>query len=127
MTDLQRDRAASSGRDFLLAYVRMSDYAMQAAQALWPLKPKHHKFDHIIRKVSRSGYNPRHFDCYRDEDWCGHMKNLSRTTHARRGHERTLQRYCLLLGVVWQDQRCDANQNKSESLSALALRVRIRS
>ena len=46
-------------------------------------------------------------DCYRDEDWCGHMKNLAKNTHARRGHERTLQRYKLLLSVLWHDLRHD--------------------
>ena len=107
LSDAERIAACDAGRSFLLCYVQLARYASAAGQALWPLKPKHHKMDHMVRRLLLDSYNPRFSDCYRDEDWCGHMKNLAKNTHARRGHERTLQRYKLLLSVLWHDLRHD--------------------
>ena len=107
LSDAERIAACDAGRSFLLCYVQLARYACAARQALWPLKPKHHKMDHMVRRQFLDGYNPRFADCYRDGDWCGHMKNLAKNTHARRGHERTLQRYRLLLSIIWHDLRAD--------------------
>lgn len=90
---------------FLRGYGELAKLACAQRLALYPLKPKLHRWHHIARDLAREGCNPRYFCCYSDEDLCGKLKRIAVRVHKRRHAERTLQRYRVLLGCNWRDCR----------------------
>lgn len=93
------------GLQFLRAYGELAKNAIEKRAWLYPLRPKLHKLHHICLDLLKEEYNPRFYCCYTDEDFCGQMKRIAVKVHRRRMAERTLQRYRIMLGILWRECR----------------------
>ena len=81
----------------------MKCYNALAAEAVtqniknWKLVPKFHALVHIANDYNNT--YPRRTQCYLDEDMVGKMKRIFVKCHANTAHYRSLQRYCILVGL----------------------------
>jgi hypothetical protein len=48
--------------------------------------------------------NPRAKTCYQDEDMVGRVKEIYSSTHGATAVLRTIQRYCIIVGLRWQHE-----------------------
>ena len=59
---------------------------------------------HMCLHMARSRINPRWVQCYADEDMVGRMKLIYSGTHGLTGPLRSIQRYCIIVGIRWQHE-----------------------
>ena len=83
----------------LKCYGWLHGQARSAGIPLWKLIPKHHAMTHIA--FDTLGVNPRHVQCYLDEDMVGKFKKLYIACHARSAPLRSLERYVLGQAMHW--------------------------
>ncbi len=83
----------------LQCYGWLSGRARTMGIPLWRLIPKHHAMTHI--GFDTKGVNPRHVQCYMDEDMVGKMKRLYIKCHAQSAPRRSLERYVLGQAARW--------------------------
>lgn len=72
-SDYNQEELATSGRQFLLLYVSLSNQDPDGL--FWRFKPKHHLFQEL---TEFDGCNPSTNWCYRDEDFGGTVAAISR-------------------------------------------------
>ena len=102
------DEAASAAvqkflGDALELYAGLAVSAAEIGAQRWRIVPKHHAWAHIA--YDNGGINPRKVHCYLDEDMVGKLKKIYVRCHAASAGRRGLQRYRLLLGVLWKQLR----------------------
>lgn len=90
ISELGKSREAS-----LFSYAALAIEASSAApaKALFPMKPKHHLYDHCLRHAMKTGRNPGWHTAFADEDFIGKIKSLASRCHTKTMAKRTLQRY----------------------------------
>jgi hypothetical protein len=99
------DRLYLHGCVVLQTYSWLTRAAQQRGLLLWPLKPKHHRFHHILRDLRLELYNARFYCCYADEDFCGRVKKIALRVHKKRVAAGVLSRYKVMLGLMWLEAR----------------------
>lgn len=77
----------------LFGYQALAANAANAALARYPMKPKHHAWDHCIRQAVASRRNPLGHWTMADEDFIGKVKSVAVATHPNTMHTRVLERY----------------------------------
>ena len=60
---------------------------------MWVTKPKHHLFDHALRRAILDKENPVHWWCFKDEDIMGQWGRVSKVVHGACIETRTMTRY----------------------------------
>ena len=87
-----------------------NEAAMEALRQEVPrfkLMPKFHFFAHLVHSMKNAAtrnvdsLNCLAFSCQVDEDFVGRIAVQSRHVSIRSVHDRTVQRYCLNLGLRW--------------------------
>ena len=87
----------------LLCYSALAGEASntQPPKAMYPLKPKHHAWDHALRAAIETKRNPAWHWTFCDEDFIGRVKRIAARTHPNTMAMRTLQRYlCRLFSEI---------------------------
>ena len=59
----------------------------------YPLKPKMHVTDHVVRLAMANNVNPLWSWTFADEDFIGRIKNIACKAHVHRMNECVIQRY----------------------------------
>ena len=73
------------------SYSILSRHASEQCQRRWPMKPKFHLLDEIIRETATSKINCRQYWCFKHEDFIGVIVKV-----AKRCHTTTMCRKVLL-------------------------------
>lgn len=68
-------------------------------KALWLLLPKHHHFMHMLEDALQSRINPSWYTLLCAESFIGQMGRLARTCHRASLHQRSLERYRLMMAL----------------------------
>ena len=98
---------ARSGFVFLSSLTQAANHFLQASRPRYKLNPKAHMFSHVMHRLWKTGsqgltsLNILAESCQQDEDFVGRISFQSRQVSIRTVHARTLQRYCLNLGLRW--------------------------
>ena len=98
---------ARDGMKFLSCLLRCADYYLSQEVPRFKLMPKAHMFAHAMHKLWAAGSKNRlcmnvlSESCQMDEDFVGRISSQSRNVAVRTVHSRTLQRFCLNLGLRW--------------------------
>ncbi len=95
----EQERLAQRIEAALQSYGWLSGRARQSGVSLWKLIPKHHAMTHI--GFDTLGVNPRHVQCYLDEDMVGKIKRLYVACHPKTAPRRCLERYVLGQAMHW--------------------------
>jgi hypothetical protein len=102
MTEEESVDAEACGRLFLLGYHELALLALEAGLALWRLRPKFHYFDEVLQLMLLTLENPGKQTCMNEEDFMGKLKKIYAKTHRSSQRFRGIQRYLLLLKMVWK-------------------------
>jgi hypothetical protein len=81
----------------LVSYNALAQESFQLGTKLYKVVPKFHAATHIYDSLT----NPRAVHCYADEDMVGRLKKIFSTCHGSTAPLRSLQRYCMLVGLRW--------------------------
>ena len=98
---------ARSGFVFLSSLSRAANHFLEASSPRYKLNPKCHMFSHVLHRLWHASslnlvsLNVLAESCQQDEDFVGRISFQSRQVSIRTVHLRTLQRYCLNLGLRW--------------------------
>jgi hypothetical protein len=77
-TPREADRFAQSGRILLQAWASLATAARARGEFSWPIKPKLHAYDHLIRRVRSTRFNPASVWEFADEDLNGKLVRVTR-------------------------------------------------
>ena len=104
------DRAhgiAEDGMSFLQLYQVLAQKAFEQQKPLFPLLPKIHFMDHIVRslmtqsKIKGVAWNPMILGNQMEEDFIGRPSRLSRRVSPRLTATRTIERYLIATRAAW--------------------------
>eukprot|EP00969_Alexandrium_andersonii_P347086 15345317-Alexandrium_andersonii.AAC.1 len=73
MSSTNAQRMEYAGRLALLANADLSRLAADRSMPLYPLKPKHHAFDHMITRTLLTRLHPKFTWTFCDEDFNGRV------------------------------------------------------
>lgn len=82
LTSEQAARAEQSGRLHLLSVGKLFAMAQNSDELLFPLRPKHHVFEHQVDFVADSLLNPKMWAVWMDEDMMGKLRRMCEKGHA---------------------------------------------
>jgi hypothetical protein len=103
LSPVQRDRAASSGRLFLLSYQTLAEEAIARRTFLYKVRPKHHDYDHVIMLLEGgSVLNPRFLSCFAEEDLMGKLKLIGLKCSRQTASLRILESWLLTVDRRWR-------------------------
>ena len=105
LDDAAVDKLEYTRRLFIVCYASMSEKAARANICLWKFRPKTHAFDHMIDDARVSRINLNRYSCWREADFLGKVKALTRTCHGGSVLLSSLRRYMLYLGLRWETRR----------------------
>jgi hypothetical protein len=95
----ERQQLSRKMCDALTAYVALS-VVFEDRKLYHPI-PKLHMAEHMATDYP---CNPRATTCYQDEDMVGRVKSIYSSTHGATAVLRTIQRYCVIVGLRWQHE-----------------------
>ena len=104
------DRAhgiAEDGMSFLQLYQVLAQMAFEQQRPLFPLLPKIHFMDHIVRslmtqsKIKGVAWNPMILGNQMEEDFIGRPSRISRRVSPRLTATRTIERYLIASRAAW--------------------------
>ena len=78
----------------------LADECLRTRTLRYKLVPKHHMATHLAFDAAPQA-NPRHVQCYCDEDMVGKMKRLTAKCHGLSAGRMNVMRYVILVGVRW--------------------------
>ena len=81
----------------LVSYNALAVESSVLGTTAYKVVPKFHAATHVYD----SRTNPRAVHCYADEDMVGRLKQIFNSCHGLTAPRRSLQRYCMLLGLRW--------------------------
>lgn len=90
-----RDDFVYAARTALLCNAQLAREAGAATNALWPIKPKHHAFAHVVAHVRLTSRIPAW--CFADEDYNGKVVMLAKRVHRKGVGIRVAFAFCLRL------------------------------
>ena len=96
-----------NGLMFIKTFGKLASMALRQKLPRFQLVPKVHIWAHVVHDLLEAAkkphmvLNPLAYSCQCDEDFVGKICTLSRATHARTMHCRTLQKYLLNLALRW--------------------------
>lgn len=105
MSSDQLVRLMFAGRLYLLCFQKLAVDMLSDGVRLYKCTPKSHYFDEMLSFVEGTGYNPRFFHCFGEEDYIGKMTKLASQTHGLTVLKRTLQRYIIFFARNLQNMR----------------------
>ena len=76
LSDDTADKLMECRECALLGFNHLALEAERTGAALWPVRPKLHRYDHMIRSAAQSKLNPAFYWCFVDEDMNGKLKRL---------------------------------------------------
>ena len=95
------------GTAFCTGYVLLADYAFQACECLYSLKPKIHFHKHVLIDLKTqiddgcdAILSPVSFDCQQNEDYIGRLCKLSRQVHSSTLMTRTIEFYLVKVAIL---------------------------
>ena len=89
----QADRFLKAGKILLTAYAWLTREAELSSRPRWPLKPKHHHFDHGVRDAHASRTNPASQWLFRHEDYVGRIAKIAGKAHPAKAAQVCMQRW----------------------------------
>ena len=81
LDDSQLSALADARTAALHCNAMLSSAALEAGRAIWPMKPKHHLLDHMVREALASRQNPCWCWTFCDEDFIGCIHRLAVKSH----------------------------------------------
>jgi len=88
-SEAERSNAHFNGRRALLQFQYLAQESLRRQTCLFKLQPKGHAFDHTVRGLQISRYNPLFFECWTEEDFMGKMFKCMACEY-RRGTDKQL-------------------------------------
>ena len=98
---------AENGLMFIRTFGKLATRSLELKLPRFQLVPKIHIWAHVVHELKQAAsfshpvLNPLAYSCQCDEDFVGKICALSRATHARTLHHKTLQKYRLNLALRW--------------------------
>ena len=83
LEETKASAVVAAGKAFLQSFSWLADHAKASGMQRWKVRPKMHMFAHQLMMVEMTGWNPKAWSCWMDEDFMGRLKKVVTRTRSR--------------------------------------------